>query len=70
MSQSRVSQNRVSITDESHVSLKNSVQSEFIIHGCTLSKQLKTAFSQTVKEYDYERWVHLDIKESEKIKAR
>jgi len=58
MNQSRVSQNRVSATNESRVSLKNSVQPEFSIHGHTLSKRLRTAFPQTVKGYDYENLVH------------
>jgi len=54
MVQSRVSHIRVSTTNESRVSIKNSAQPEFIIHGRILSKRLRTAFSQTVKKCDYE----------------
>ena len=42
----------VPTTNESRVSLKNSTQPEFIIHGRTLSKWLRTVFPQIVKECD------------------
>ena len=65
-SESRFSEPRLHYKWEPRLAQELS-QPKFIVHGRTLWKRLKTAFSQIAKDYGYENQVHL---QSAKIKMK